>query len=116
MLLSLLGEISHSLLCSHSSWGSAFDWPPPLHVGRLRASFPHSDRMRLKEQMIWGLWLTQDRGREGYRMRVKPAAAEGSMMLQQPEVLCVLLGKLSPDHGALAVAGCTGSLEGRHGQ
>ena len=30
-------------------------------------------------------------------------------------VPCVLLGKLSLDHGTLAVAGCTGSQEGRCG-
>ena len=29
---------------------------------------------------------------------------------------CVLLGKFSLDHGALAVAGCTGSREGRCGE
>ncbi|XP_061048639.1 peptidyl-prolyl cis-trans isomerase D isoform X1 [Eubalaena glacialis] len=29
---------------------------------------------------------------------------------------CVLPGKLSPDHGSLAVAGCTGSREGRCGE
>ena len=46
-------------------------------------------------------------------MRVEPAAAEASMMLQQPEacVPCVLLGKLSLDHRTLAVAGCTGSRD-----
>ena len=36
--LRLLGEISLSLLCSHSSRGSALDLDPPLRVGRLRAS------------------------------------------------------------------------------
>ena len=35
--LRLLGEISLSLLCSHSSRGSALDLAPPLRVGRLRA-------------------------------------------------------------------------------
>ena len=30
-------------------------------------------------------------------------------------MLCVLLGKLSLDHGTLGVAGCTGSREGRCG-
>ena len=33
-----------------------------------------------------GLWLTQARGREGYGMWGKPAAAEASVTLQQPEV------------------------------
>ena len=45
----------------------------------------------------------------------EPAAAEAGMTLHQPEALCVLLGKLSLDHGTLAVAGCTGSQEGRCG-
>ena len=44
------------------------------------------DRTGLKEQLIRGLWLTQARGREGYRMRGEPAEAEGSVMLHQPEV------------------------------
>ena len=46
VLLRLLGEISLSLLCSHSSWGSALDLPLPLHVGRPRESVP--------AQMGWG--------------------------------------------------------------
>ena len=37
-----------------------------------------------------GLWLTQAGGREGYGMWGEPAAAEANMMLQQPEVLCVV--------------------------
>ena len=65
LLLRLLGEISLSLLCLHSSWGSAFDLAPPLHVGRLRASVPHPDMMGLKEQLIRGLWLTQAGGGRG---------------------------------------------------
>ena len=36
LLLRLLEEISLSLLCSRSSWGSALDLAPPLSVGRLR--------------------------------------------------------------------------------
>ena len=86
LLLRLLGEISLSLLCSHSSWGSALDLAPPLHVGHLRASVPCSDRMGLKEQLIWGLWLTQAGGREGYRVRGESPAAEASVSLHQPEV------------------------------
>ena len=38
---------------------------PPLHVGRLRASVPPSERRGLKERLIRGLWLTQAWGREG---------------------------------------------------
>ena len=66
LLLKLLGEISLSLLCSHSPQVSALDLDPPLHVGRLRASVLRSDRTGLKEQLIWGLWLTQAGRREGY--------------------------------------------------
>ena len=66
LFLRLLGEISLSLLCSHSSRGSAFDLAPPLHVGPLRASVLCSHKMGLKEQLLQGLWLTQARGREGY--------------------------------------------------
>ena len=66
LLLRLLGEISLSLLCLLSSRCSALDLAPPLPVGRLRASVLYSDRTWLKEQLIKGLWLTQDGGREGY--------------------------------------------------
>ena len=85
LLLRLLREISLSLLRSHSSWGSALDLDPPLSVGRLRASVLLSDRMGLKEQLIWGLWLTQAWGEGGVRMRGEPAAAEAGMTLHQPE-------------------------------
>ena len=85
LLLRLLGEISLSLLCLHSTWGSALDLAPPLRVGHLRVSVPRSDRMGLKEQLIRGLWLTQARGREGYGMQGEPAAAEASIMLQKRE-------------------------------
>ena len=62
LLLRLLGEISLSLLCSHSSRGSALGLDPPLRVGRLRASVLRSDRTGLKEQLIRVLWLTQAGG------------------------------------------------------
>ena len=52
LLLRLLREISLTLLCSHSSWGSALDLDPPLRVGRLRASVLHLDRTGLKKQLI----------------------------------------------------------------
>ena len=71
--------------------------------------------MGLKEQLLRGLWLTQASGREGYGVRGEPAVAEAGMTLQQPEAPCVFPGKLSLDHGTLAVAGCTGSQEGRCG-
>ena len=68
LLLRLLGEISLSLLCSHSSCFSALDLALPLRVGRLGASVLHSDRTGLKKQLIRGLWLTQAGRREGYGM------------------------------------------------
>ena len=85
LLLRLLGEISLCLLCLYSSRGSALDLDPPLQLGRLRASVLRSHRTGLKEQLLRGLWLSQV-GREGrVRMWGKPAAAEASVTLQQPE-------------------------------
>ena len=66
LLLRLHGEISLSLLCFHSSWGSALVLAPPLSVGHPQASFPCPDRRGLKQQLIRVLLLTQARGREGY--------------------------------------------------
>ena len=66
LLLRLLGEISLSLLFSHSYRGSALDLDPPLRVGHLRASVLLSDRTGLKEQLIRGLWFSQAGGREEY--------------------------------------------------
>ena len=43
------------------------------------------DRRGLKERLIRGLWLIQAVLREGYRVRGKPAEAEASVTLQQPE-------------------------------
>ena len=88
------------------------DLAQPLRVGHLRVSVPRPDRTGLKAQLLRGLWLTQAAGREGYRgggaslrrqRRSDVAAARG--------VPCVLPGKLP-----LAVAGCTGSREGRCGE
>ena len=42
--------------------------------------------MGLKEQLFWGLWLTQAGGREGYAMWGGPVVAEAGVTLQQPEV------------------------------
>ena len=84
LLLRLQGEISLSLLCLHSSWGSALDLAPPLSVGHLRASVPRPDRTGLKEQLIRGLWLTQVGVREGYGMWGEPVVAEAGMSLRQP--------------------------------
>ena len=68
LLLRLLGEISLSLVCSHSSQVSALDLALLLRVCNLRASVLRSDRTGLKEQLILGLWLTQAGG-EGYGRR-----------------------------------------------
>ena len=72
MLLRLQGEISLSLLCSHSSWGSALDLDPPLHVGRLSASLPGSDRTGLKEQLTGGSGSLRP-GQEGGVRNAEPA-------------------------------------------
>ena len=96
LLLRLLGGISLSLLCSHSSHGSALDLDPPLRVGRLRASLLCSDRTGLKEQLLLGLWLTQAGWREGYRLRGEPAAAEAGITLHQPEARSVFSRESCP--------------------
>ena len=90
------GEISLSLLCLHSSWGSALDLALPLHVGRPLASVLHPDRRELKEWLIKGLWLTQASGREGYGMRGEPTAAEACVTLQQPRCTVCFLWELVP--------------------
>ena len=81
----MLGEISLSLLCSHSSRGSALHLAPPLRVGRLSVSDLLSDSTGLKEQLIRGLCLTQAGWRAGYRMWGEPVAAEAGVTLHQPE-------------------------------
>ena len=56
-------------------------------------------------------------GEGGVQMQGEPAVAEASVTLQQPEERCAFSwGKLSLDHGTLAVAGCTGSWEGWCGE
>ena len=117
LLLRLLGEISLSLLCSHSSWGSGLDLAPPLHVGRLRASVPCPDRRGLKYQLIRGLWLTQAGGEGGVPNAGRVCGGRGRCDVTATwGTPCVLPGKLSLDHGTLAVAGCTGSWEERCGE
>ena len=71
----LHGEIFLSLLCSHSSWGSALDLAPPVNVGSSLASVLPPDRRELTEGLIRGLSLTQALGREGYQMRGEPVVA-----------------------------------------
>ena len=94
------------------------DLDPPLRVGRLRASVPHPDRTGLKKQLLRGLWVTQAGGGSGTEEAGRACGVRGVVTLQQPEACapCVLPGKLSLDHRSLAVASCTGSLEGRCGE
>ena len=115
LLLRLLGEISLSLLCSHSSWDSALDLAPLLCVGRLRVSVLRSDRTGLKQQLIRGLWLTQAGGEGGVRNAGRACSGRGQRDVARWSAPYVLPGKLSLDHGTLAVVGCTGSQEGRCG-
>ena len=95
LLLRLQGEISLSLLCSHSSWGLALDLAPLPHVGRPLASVLRPERRGLKEQLI-GLWLTQEGEWEGFRMRGKLSVAEAIMMLQQLESCYVFSWEVVP--------------------
>ena len=118
LLLRLHREISLSLLYSHSSWGSALDLARPLHVGRPLTSVLCPDRRGLMEQLIRGLWLTQAGGREGGVWKVERACGGRRRHDVAPAwgAPCILPGKLSLDHRTLAVAGCTGSREGRCGE
>ena len=116
LLLRLHREISLSLVCSHSSWGSALDLASPLHVGCPLASVLHPDRRGLKERLIRGLGLTQVGGREGYGIRGKPAAAEASMTLQKPEACRVFSRGTCPwIMGPWQWRAATGTQEGRCG-
>ena len=82
-------DISLSLLCLHSPWGSALDLVQPLHVGPSLVSVLHPGRRGLKERLIWRLWPTQAGGRVGYGMRGEPEGAKAGVTLQQPGVHCV---------------------------
>ena len=90
----------------HCSWGCTEKCPflffvrsvlefsfvlaPPLHVGHPQVSVPCPAMRRLKQQLIRGCGSLRQGGGTGpvviIGMRGKPAAAEASMMLQQPEV------------------------------
>ena len=113
LLLRLHREISLSLLCLHSSCGSALVLAPPLRVGCPQASVPPTpDRRGLKQRVIRGLWLTHARGREGYSSYNWNTGQACSSRAQHDVAKawgapCVLPGKLSLDHRTLAVAGCT---------
>ena len=100
LLLRLHREISLSLLCSHSSWGSALVLALPLSVGCPQASVPLPDRRGLKQQLIRALLLTQAGMGRGTvvitGMWGEPAAAEASVTLQQPEACCVFSQESCP--------------------
>ena len=66
LLLRLHREISLSLLCSHSSWGSALVLSPLLCVGHLQASIPRQDSRGLKQWLIRALLPTEAGEGEGY--------------------------------------------------
>ena len=113
LLLGLHGEISLSLLCSHSSWGSALVLAPPLCVDHPQASAqllgfsfgfgPTSvcrspsgicsrpDRRGLKQRLIRALLLTQVGGGRGTVVIIGMhgkhcnGEAETGVTLQRPE-------------------------------
>ena len=89
----LHGEISLSLLCLQSSWGSALVLASPLRVGHPQVSFSCPDSRLLKQRLIRALLLTQARERERYGSHNwnvgPPGVAEASMTLQLPDVLHV---------------------------
>ena len=70
----------------------------------------------VKGAAVSGALVHSGRGEGRVQMWCEPVPAEAGMTLQQPEAPCILPGKLSLDHGTLAVAGCTGSQEGRCGE
>ena len=88
-------------------------WPHLCVLAALRfLLLPRQDG--LKQRLIRGLWLTQAWGREWYSSYNWNARwACGSRGQRDVTTAwgmpCVLLGKLSLDHGTLAVVGCTGS-------
>ena len=119
LLLRVYREISHSLLCSHSSWVSGLVLVPPLCRSPSGiCSCP--DKRGLKQQLIRGLLLTHIRVKEGYGSHNWNVGLACSGRGQHDIATawaapCVFLEKLSLDHGTLAVAGCTGSLAGGRG-
>ena len=84
LLPRLLGEISLSILCSHSSQGSGLDLAPPLRVGRLRASVLRCSSLFFRQDGVKGAAASgalahPGRGEGGVqRRRGEPAAAEAS--------------------------------------
>ena len=93
LLLRLHWEISLSLLCSPSSWGSALVLAPLLCIGSTQVSFPWPDSGWLRQRLIRPVFLTQPGELNSTEivlgMWVEPVAAEATMMLQQPGVCSV---------------------------
>ena len=85
LLLRLLGEISLSLLCSCSSWGSALDLAPLLSVGRLRVVCSSLRQDGVQGAAGSGALAHSGWGEGGVRMHGEPVAAEAIVTLQQPE-------------------------------
>ena len=100
LLLRLHREISLSLLCSHSSWGSAFVLTPTQHVGHPQAYVPCPDRRGLKQQPnSWSCSFRPGRGRVTVviiGMRGEPEVAEAVLTLHQPEACHVLSRESCP--------------------
>ena len=107
LLLRPLGEISLSLLCLHSSWGSALDLAPPLHVGHLRTSVLCSDRRGLKNKLLQGLWLTQAGGRKGY-------GCGASLQRQRPVWRCSSLRRTVSSPGEVVPGSRDPGIGGLH--
>ena len=113
LLLSLHREISLSLLCSHNFCVSALVLAPSLHVGHPQKSVPCPDRRGWKQQLIRDLLLSQVREREQYGSHNWNAGrAWGGRSLHDIATACTtpcaFPGKLSLDHGTLAVVCYTG--------
>ena len=82
-------EISLSLLCSHSSRGSALVLAPPLRVGCPQASGSCPDRRGLKQRLIRGSCSFRLGSGRGTVVIIgtlgEPVAAEACVTLHHPE-------------------------------
>ena len=90
LLLRLLGEVSISLLCLHSSRGSALVLAPPLRVGCPQPSVPtRQDGVKASSSWLGGSGSLLPGGERGsvviIGMRGEPALAEAGVTLHQPE-------------------------------
>ena len=85
LLLRLLGEISPSLLCSHSSQGFSFGFGPASACRLPEGVCSPPRQNRVKGAAALGALAHSGRGEGGVRRRAEPAVAEAGVMLQQPE-------------------------------